>query len=360
LRFTLPSALLARPVLGGRVTAGGELSLPVEGIGWTDADAAMVREHAAFTARPPVSSRLPFRYHLIPGTVRAGLAAILGRWQRRRQSEWAQFPGWPLDLSADFIADAAHARGAGRATATPVVLSHDIDSPEGLTNLVGDFLPCEEAAGARSTSYLVPCAWTLDHARLGAVVARGHEVGIHGFDHSNRTAFAGAEERARRLDAARPLMERYATIGYRAPSLLRTRALLKDLSSRYRYDSSIPTSGGPFPVPNNGCASARPFVVEQIAEIPLTLPRDGSLRFLGYSPREIARLWIDCADIIGRSGGVVMLLTHCEHRFSGNAPMLDAYRRFLQYVTDAGERFRFVTAAALWRERFEVAAVHDR
>jgi peptidoglycan/xylan/chitin deacetylase (PgdA/CDA1 family) len=359
LRFTLPSVLLAASPLAGRVTAAGDLSLPAEAIGWTEADAGMVREHAAFTDRPPVSSRLPFRYHLVPGTVRAGLAAILGRWQRRRQREWARFPGWPLDLTADFIADAARSGGAERAAQTPVVLSHDIDSPEGLANLVGDFLPCEEAAGARSTSYVVPCAWTLDHGRLGLVAARGHEIGVHGFDHSNRTAFAGAAERARRLDAARPFMERYDAIGYRAPSLLRTRPLLHDLSARYRYDSSIPTSGGPFPVPNNGCATARPFVVEQIAEIPLTLPRDGSLRFLGHSPREIARLWIDCADLIGRSGGIVMLLTHCERRFSGNAGMLDAYRRFLHYVAAAGARFRFVTAASLWRERFEAAAADD-
>jgi peptidoglycan/xylan/chitin deacetylase (PgdA/CDA1 family) len=188
------------------------------------------------------------------------------------------------------------------------------------------------------------------------VAARGHEAGVHGFDHSNRTPFANATERARRLDAARPLVERYVMIGYRAPSLLRTRSLLQDLSSRYRYDSSIPTSGGPFPVPNNGCATARPFVVERIAEIPVTLPRDGSLRFLGYSPREIARLWIECADTIARSGGIVTLLTHCERRFSGNPRMLDAYRRFLDYVAGAGDRFRFVTAASLWRERFEAAA----
>jgi peptidoglycan/xylan/chitin deacetylase (PgdA/CDA1 family) len=355
-RFTLPSALLQRPSLVGQLTAAGDLSLPADAIGWSDADAAMVREQAAFTDRPPVSSRLPFRYHLVPGIVRAGVAALIGRWQRRRQREWAQFPGWPLDLTADFIADAAGTGSAARAAPTPVVLSHDIDSPEGLANLVADFLPCEEAVGARSTSYVVPCAWPLDHARLGAVATRGHEIGVHGFDHSNRTAFAGADERGRRLDAARPLMERYGTIGYRAPSLLRTRALLRDLSARYRYDSSIPTSGGPFPVPNNGCATARPFVVEGIAEIPLTLPRDGSLRFLGYSPREIGRLWIECADLIGRSGGVVMLLTHCERRFSGNARMLDAYRRFLDYVAEAGDRFRFVTAASLWRERFEVAS----
>src|SRR5262249_52992836 len=155
-----------------------------------------------------------------------------------------------------------------------------------------------------------------------AVVARGHEAGVHGFDHSNRTPFAAADERARRLDAAKPLAERYGMVGYRAPSLLRTRRLLRDLSTRYRYDSSIPTSGGPFPVPNNGCASARPFSVEGIAEIPLTLPRDGSLRFLGYQPREIADLWIGCAETIARSGGVVALLTHCERRFTGNARML--------------------------------------
>jgi peptidoglycan/xylan/chitin deacetylase (PgdA/CDA1 family) len=359
-RFTVPSALLERPALAGRVSSSGDLSLPSGSIGWTDADVARVREQAAFTDRPPVSSRLPFRYHLVPGAVRAGVAAVVGRWQRRRQSEWAQFPGWPLDLSADFIADAARDDHADRGTATPVVLSHDIDSAEGLTNLVDDFLPCEEAAGARSTNYVVPCAWPLDHARIAALVARGHEVGVHGYDHSNRTAFASADERARRLDAARPLMAQYAIVGYRAPSLLRTRALLRDLSTRFQYDSSIPTSGGPFPVPNNGCATARPFVLERIAEIPLSMPRDGSLRFLGYSPRDIARLWIECAELIAGSRGVVMLLTHCERRFSGTPRMLSAYRRFLDYVAAAGDRYRFVTAASLWRERFDAVGADDR
>src|SRR6185312_13744291 len=123
------------------------------------------------------------------------------------------------------------------------------------------------------------------------------------------------------LDAAKPFADRHRAAGYRAPSLLRTRGLLKDLAGRYRYDSSIPTSGGLFPVPNNGCASARPFMIEGIMEIPLSMPRDGSLRFLGKSPREILRIWIDCAERISASGGVVVLLTHCERRFSGNAPM---------------------------------------
>ena len=357
LPFTLPASLLDRSALAGRLSTCGDLTLPPrEPIGWSEADAAQLREQAAFTDHPPLSSRLPFSYHRVPGRARAAVAAILGRWQRTRASHWAAFPGWPLDLTADFVADAVNGSVATRRGPAPVVLSHDIDSAEGLANLVRHFLPAEEAAGARSTSYIVPCAWPLDHELLGDVVARGHEAGVHGYDHANRTPFAGLEERARRLDAVWPFVERYGAIGYRAPSLLRTRALLRDLGSRFRYDSSIPTSGGLFPVPNNGCASARPFWVEGIVEFPLTLPRDGSLRFLGHSPGEIARLWIECAETIARSGGIVTLLTHCERRFSGNAEMLAAYRSVLGHLAALPERFRFITAAGLWRERFESGA----
>ena len=87
----------------------------------------------------------------------------------------------------------------------------------------------------------------------------------------------------------------------------RTRALLRDLSGRYRYDTSIPTSGGLFPVPNNGCASARPFATEGMLELPLSMPRDGSLRFLGYSPGEIAQR-------LGRSENSVHGLHHRGRR----------------------------------------------
>jgi peptidoglycan/xylan/chitin deacetylase (PgdA/CDA1 family) len=268
--------------------------------------------------------------------------------QRRRQQQWARFPQWPLDLSADLLADLSGAERPRYPDArTPVLVSHDLDSPQGLRNLVRSFLPLEEEAGARSSNYVVPCAYTIDHGLLNEVQRRGHEVGVHGYDHANRTPFAAPDERRRRLDAARPLVERYGAIGYRAPSLLRTRALLRDLSSRYRYDSSIPTSGGLFPVPNTGCASARPFTVEGIVEIPVTLPRDGSLRFLGYAPRDIAELWMACAELIARAGGIVVLLTHCEDRFSGNPRMLDAYHRFLRFIAERRDTYRWSLPAEL-------------
>jgi hypothetical protein len=85
-------------------------------------------------------------------------------------------------------------------------------------------------------------------------------------------------------------------------------------------------------VPDTGCATARPFRVEGVWELPLSMPRDGSLRFLGYRPEEILEVWSSCARRIADSGGVVVLLTHCERSFSGNSTMLEIYRRFCEQV----------------------------
>lgn len=306
-----------------------------------------VRMYAAFTPDSPTSSRLPFSYQSVPLPVRTLIGDVLGRLQRRRQSSWAAFPRWPLDLSADYVADTLGAPPSPFADGpAPVLLSHDIDTAEGLKNLVPRFLPLEESVGARSSNYVVPCAWPVDYGLLDETAARGHEIGIHGFDHSNRTPFAPPAELRARIEAARPLVERYGVTGYRAPSLLRTRELLDGLQSLYRYDSSMPASGGLFPVPNNGCASARPFRIGSLVEIPLTMPRDGSLRFLGHDPREILQTWKACAQRIAASGGIVSLLTHCEDRFSGNPPMLGAYREFLEHLA-SGAEFEFTTPARL-------------
>jgi peptidoglycan/xylan/chitin deacetylase (PgdA/CDA1 family) len=347
LRVHLPSAVLERSGWHRLIGAAGDLNVPAGPTSITDNDVAHLRERRAFTDRRPISARLPIRYHVVPGRIRAIIASAIGRSNRHRVDRWASFPAWPIDLSADALndlRDGADAIDVGPRP-TPVVITHDIDSPEGLTNLTESFLSIEEAVGARSTNYIVPCAWRVDDARVREVIARGHEVGVHGFDHSNTTPFAAGEERARRLDAARAFADRYGAAGYRAPSLLRTRPLIRDVGARYRYDSSIPTTGGLFPTPNNGCATARPFVIENTVELPVTLPRDGTLRFLGYTPDEIVRVWTECADLVARARGVVVLLTHCERRFSGRAPMLAAYRRFVEYLREHSDRFAFSTAA---------------
>jgi peptidoglycan/xylan/chitin deacetylase (PgdA/CDA1 family) len=329
-----------------------EVSLPsgfMPDVEFDDAAALIdqVRLAKAFTNTRPTSSRLPFSYQAVPLWLRTMIGGVIGRMRRRQQEQWAAFPRYPLDLSADYLADLLGSTPSPFATGpTPVLFSHDLDTGEGLANAVHMFLPLEEKYGARSACYIVPCGWPIDHSSLSDLHGRGHEVGIHGYDHSNLTPFAEPAERRARLDAAQDMILRYDVTGYRAPSLVRTRTLLQDLARLYKYDSSIPTSGGLFPVPNNGCASARPFRVCGIPEIPLSLPRDGSLRFLGYGPDEIYSIWCASADLIARSGGVVSLLTHCEERFSGNKPMLIVYERFLNHLAESG-RFAFSTTGEI-------------
>jgi peptidoglycan/xylan/chitin deacetylase (PgdA/CDA1 family) len=335
-QFRVPRAILHRLGLTPHLTPDGHLVAPPLCAEKVPEASESLRLYATFPAHKPVSSRLPVSYYTVPASFRRLIASAIGRWQRRHIDRWAAFPRWPLDLSADFVADVSGCEPSPFASGPiPVVLTHDLDSAEGLRNVVRWFLDREEAVGARSTNFIVPCAWPIDHGLLSELKHRGHEVGIHGYDHSNRTPFAPTAERQARLQGAHELIERYRIIGYRAPSLLRTRELLHDLVSLYCYDSSIPTSGGLFPVPNNGCASARPFVVEGIAELPLSMPRDGSLRFLGYTPASILDVWMQCANDIARSGGVVVLLTHCESGFSGNPAMLKVYDQFLDFIASS-------------------------
>jgi peptidoglycan/xylan/chitin deacetylase (PgdA/CDA1 family) len=343
LHVHLPLSLLVRTGWRQALRPDSTLDIPAGPAPISADEVTALRERRAFTERAPLSARLPVNYRIAPGWMRSGIASAIGRRRRRHVDRWAEFPEWPIDLSTDVLDDLRDAAEvpAPAERPTPVVLTHDIDSAEGLKNLVERFLPMEEAVGARSTSYVVPCAWRLDHGLVAEIIARGHEVGVHGYDHANRTPFATAAERARRLDAARSFAERYGATGYRAPSLLRTRALLRGLSSRYLYDSSIPTAGGLYPTANNGCATARPFLVEDMIELPVTLPRDGSLRFLGYRPCEIVDIWIQCADRIARSRGVIVLLTHCERRFSGHPEMLRAYSAFLETASTRSDRFMF-------------------
>jgi hypothetical protein len=141
-------------------------------------------------------------------------------------------------------------------------------------------------------------------------------------------------------------VERYEIKGYRSPSLLRTRKLLQGLSGVFTYDSSISTSGGLFPVPNNGCATARIFECEGIDEIPLSLPSDAKLFLLGYKPHEIIKLWIDCAERISQSGGIVVFLIHSDRYFFGKKTMFPLYPEFLQHFRNDA-RFTFKTCEEL-------------
>lgn len=308
-----------------------------------------LREMRAFTEQKPMSSKVPISYQYVPALLRNLIARGIGYVQRNRMNRWSDYPVWPLDLSADFLADLCGKTSSYAGGKTPVILSHDIDTSEGLENCVRQFLPLEEMYGARSVNFLVPASWPIDYGLIQELIGRGHALGVHGLDHANKTAYCTEKEIHDRLQKGIARLKEYGAIGYRAPSLIRTQSLLRCLDQYYQYDSSIPTSGGLFPVPNNGCASARPYLIgNALWELPLSMPREAALYFLGYKPEEILATWINCAKKISESGGVIVLLTHCEKRFTAAPIMFSIYEQFLEYLTQSG-RYDWSTPEELFQ-----------
>lgn len=299
-----------------------------------------LREYGLYTSTPPASSLMPFSYQRVPQGIRWITASLLTRFNYWRMKGQSFFPRWPLDLSADALEDFTScfdSKPLSRQnhSKTTVVLTHDIDNPESLKNMPR-FLAIEESFGFRSTNFIVPMGWPLDCEIIERAVSNDHEIGLHGYNHDNCTPFLPYDAIERRFEECLPFIERYRVKGYRAPSLLRTQNLFRCLKRYGLYDASVPTVGGQYSLKPNGCASARPFYHQEVWELPLSLPTDASLLFLGFKPDHILRLWIDTTQAIGKSGGTVVLLTHCEAVYSGNPQMLKVYAEFLTFLKSSG------------------------
>ncbi|MHB9073491.1 MAG: polysaccharide deacetylase family protein [Desulfobaccales bacterium] len=297
-----------------------------------------IREKIIFTPKS-LSARLPFSYQKVPYNLRWIIAAYLIKINKIKQRKTSRFPHWPLDLSIDSIIDieryiTQNHHGPSLLSNT-AVLTHDIDSPESLENL-GYFLEIEEFLGIRSTNFIVPKGWQLDRKILERLVQEGHEIGVHGYNHNNRTPFLPRTQIKDRFDEILSLISEYQIKGYRSPSLLRSKTLFAVLEEYFIYDSSIPNVGGFVYSQGNGCASARPFYYNNLLEIPITLPSDAELLFQGFKPDDILQLWITLSKVILKSGGIINLLTHCERRYSGNQTMLKIYEQYLVFLKSSG------------------------
>ena len=80
----------------------------------------------------------------------------------------------------------------------------------------------------------------------------------------------------------------------------------------------------------------------ELAEVPVTLPRDGSLLFLGTAWSEIGQIWRESARMVRDAHGVVVLLIHCEERFSGSSEGRDTVESFISWLAGSDD-FAFTT-----------------
>jgi len=315
----------------------------------------------AFTKRP-YYTYMPFHYHRVPSKVRLLLAKLVRLGGKIGEAN-SPFPAWPIEPSLEAIRwiylnslrlldkEIRPSPFWPKNKRYALVLTHDIDTEQGLQN-VPRFVEIEEEFGLHSCWYVVGKHYRLDFSLLDGLLKRGFEIGLHGYNHDNKLPFLAGTEIEAKLKECLPLIRKLDMKGFRSPSLLRTKRLMERVSNLFQYDSSFPDTGL-FPTRGNGCCSIFPFLVEKLVVLPVTLPPDGTLLSLGFSPERILDMWLRKLDWIKKVGGMALLLTHPEPQLSGNRAMLEIYRRFLREISrDKGAWLALPwQVASHWRER---------
>jgi peptidoglycan/xylan/chitin deacetylase (PgdA/CDA1 family) len=322
-----------------------------------DAAVAALLERAAWTPKAPVSARLPFPYHRVPGPIRRIVRDLLVK--RSRGSD--AYPAWPVEASIEVVRRIAL---AARRIAEPelvptafwpdgkrfaLCLTQDIDTAAGLA-VAAEIARDQAERGLGCCWFIVGAGYDVDDATAASLREHG-EIGLHDMHHDNRIAFMDDGARAERLDSAAGLIERFGIRGFRSPSMLRTPALMDALAERFAWDSSIPDSGL-YPAPN-GCGTVFPFMRRGLLVLPATVPPDGQLIARGLDPDGVVQAWIGKLDWIAAAGGVAVHLAHPERGFSADEPMREAYRRFLDHVRQRDDAWVALPSqiADHWRAR---------
>lgn len=250
---------------------------------------------------------------------------------------------WPLDESADALqrfmlrlillasgrerVDFGWFWPQGRRWA--VALTHDVETGAGLAK-TGLVTALEVERGMRSSFNLVPLDYEAPEETLDSLRRRGLEIGVHGYTHDG-LLFSNWATFEKRRGTINDYAKRWGASGFRSPATYRNADWFRWLE--FEYDSSFSNSAPCEPQPG-GCATLFPYHIEDMVELPITLPQDHTIfELLGHDD---ARMWIDCLDRIRNSCGMACVLTHPDPTpsYIGGPGNMKHYATLLDYVKE--------------------------
>jgi hypothetical protein len=224
------------------------------------------------------------------------------------------------------------------------VLTHDVDTSDGFRNIL-PLARIEEELGLRSSWYLVPHKYPIDHGLVAELESRSFEIGIHGYNHDGRL-YASKRIFDRRARAINSALKKYGAVGFRSPMVHRNLAWLQSLD--IEYDASC-FDIDPFQPMPGGVGSIWPFVAGKFVELPYTLPQDHTL--LVALQQQDCRIWKHKLDFVASHHGMALMLTHPDYLVGERN--LSFYRDFLIHVREVGGFWHALPreVAAWWRLR---------
>jgi peptidoglycan/xylan/chitin deacetylase (PgdA/CDA1 family) len=289
---------------------------------------------------------------LVPRRVQIALRQRMTSLQTR-----ADFPAWPIegslhdlyDLILGLVARLAD-RPIPRVGLWPrphswaLVLTHDVETADGYSQLDG-LRGVEAEFGLRSAWNFAPKRYAVDDTVVRELRDDGHEVGVHGLYHDGRD-LESRDLLERRLPEIREAAGRWHAGGFRSPALRRVYELMPLLG--FDFDSSYPDTD-PHGPDGGGCCSWLPYEIEDLVELPVTLPQDHTLfEILGHDD---GALWQEKTVYLRKRQGMALLITHPDYMLSPQR--LDAYRQYLsEFAADTSAwRPRPHEVSAWWRRR---------
>jgi 2-polyprenyl-3-methyl-5-hydroxy-6-metoxy-1,4-benzoquinol methylase/peptidoglycan/xylan/chitin deacetylase (PgdA/CDA1 family) len=290
---------------------------------------------------------------LIPPAMRHRLnrSVVLARNRRK-------FPQWPcetslIDVRRDWLraslekvntCDGWHIGFWPHGQKTCVVLTHDVESPIGMSRMER-MADLEERYGFLSAWNLPLVEYQIDWNLVERLRVRGFEFGAHGLAHDGNL-FRSRKDFDRFSAELQHLAGEHGMLGFRSPSTLRNAEWIASMS--FDYDSSFSDTDPYEPQPGGSC-NLFPFHLYGILELPYTLPQDHTLIHL--LRRDPLPVWITKADWINSLGGMILTITHPD--YIGTGLLLNKYEDLLKRLNDFRSVWRALPyqVANWWRER---------
>lgn len=299
---------------------------------------ALLQEQYQHPLRPTITARLPWLYSLIPPSLRVRLARWATLYFRSKKKEPSL--EWPISEAGVVIA--SRLQQLSYPSLFPkwpddakscLCLTHDIDTRNGFEH-IEKIAAIEEERGLRSCWNVVLEQEPYGRRILHSLKERGHEIGCHGIRHDHRLPFIPADQLETELQSYQPIMESLNIQGFRSPALLRSLSLMKIINQFFDYDSSYPdTEPKTLAGSQGGCGWVWPYQFgTSLIELPLTIPLESTLIFLGYKPPQILELWLKKREWIRQRRGLGMLCLHVDRHWLKYANSLSIYPKFLDLV----------------------------
>ncbi|HZO59536.1 MAG TPA: hypothetical protein VFB51_07585 [Solirubrobacterales bacterium] len=308
--------------------------------------------------------RLKQLYYLLKPLMPRPLQLGLQRVNARRRLQSVEFPAWPEDATLTRLLGAlmAERMRAADVDSVPFVgfwphgstwawcLTHDVETEAGQVQLES-MAAVEEAHGVRSSWNFVPERYPVDRGRMEALRDRGHEIGVHGLQHSGKL-FSSRSEFEWRCRKINGYVQEWGAAGFRSPATYRNPFWLPEID--VDYDSSFMDNATLEPQ-RGGVCSAYPYMLsERMVELPITLPMDHTL--INILRTDVVPAFASKREWIRRQSGLAVALFHPDYNTSREA--IGRYGAVIDDLQDTpGGWYALPREIAAWWQRRRASRV---